>query len=182
MDADLSAGSVACDPAILRLRRALDSEAAAALKTGERSPHHLVDAIFRSLPSDIVHPVLLPADGTDAQGLAVRFRADFDRYVAFAAEYWFRVIHDGIMASGVELHHQGQMINLRDARANGDLDDFVLQEEARGIGPIDRAEFGGAVAKLIKERRSEGRTSRSAFGGNSSGKRTRRGSGPDASS
>jgi hypothetical protein len=61
------------------------------------------------------------------------------------------------------------------------ISEFVAQEEARGIGPIDRTEFGGAVAKLIKERRSEDRTSRSASGGNSSETETHRGSGPDAS-
>jgi hypothetical protein len=61
------------------------------------------------------------------------------------------------------------------------ISEFVAQEEARGIGPIDRAEFDGAVAKVIKAQRSEDRTSRSASGGNSSGKKTRRGNGPDAS-
>ena len=61
------------------------------------------------------------------------------------------------------------------------ISEFVAQEEARGIGPIDRAEFDDAVAKVIKAQRSEDRTSHSASDGNSSGKRTRRGSGPDAS-
>jgi hypothetical protein len=61
------------------------------------------------------------------------------------------------------------------------ISEFVTQEEARGIGPIDRAEFDGAVARVIKAKRSEDRTSRSASGGNSSGKRTGRGNGPGAS-
>jgi hypothetical protein len=62
------------------------------------------------------------------------------------------------------------------------ISEFVAQEEARGIGPIDRAEFDGAVTKVVKGKRSEDRTSRSASDGNSSGKKTRRGNGPDASS
>jgi hypothetical protein len=61
------------------------------------------------------------------------------------------------------------------------ISEFVAQEEARGIGPIDRAEFYGAIAKVIKVQRSEDRTSHSASDGNSSEKRTRRGSDPDAS-
>jgi hypothetical protein len=58
------------------------------------------------------------------------------------------------------------------------ISEFVAQEEARGIGPIDRAEFDGAVTKVVKAQRSEDRTSRSASGDGSTGKRTRRGSGP----
>jgi hypothetical protein len=61
------------------------------------------------------------------------------------------------------------------------ISEFVAQEEARGIGPIERAEFDGAVAKVLKERRSADQTSRSASGGNSSETETHRGSGPDAS-
>jgi hypothetical protein len=72
-------------------------------------------------------------------------------------------------------------ITLSEAISGGRLPEFIAQEEARGIGPIDRAEFDGAVSKVLKERRSEDRTSHSASGGNSSEKRTRRGSGPDAS-
>jgi hypothetical protein len=65
-------------------------------------------------------------------------------------------------------------LSLSRARRRGQLDSFIAQEEARGIGPIDRAEFDGAVAKVIKARRSEGRTSHSSSGDGSSGKRTRR--------
>jgi hypothetical protein len=62
------------------------------------------------------------------------------------------------------------------------ISEFVAQEEARGIGPIDRADFEGAVNKVVKERPPKDRTSRSASGDGSTGKRTRLGSGPDASS
>jgi hypothetical protein len=54
------------------------------------------------------------------------------------------------------------------------ISEFVAQEEARGIGPIDRADFDGAVTKVVKERQPEDRTSRSSSDGNSSGKRTHR--------
>jgi hypothetical protein len=85
--------SVGENPTMLRLRRTLDREAAAALKGGECSTNHLIDAVFRCLPNDIVHPVLLPADGTGNHGLALRFSADFERCVAFAAEYWASLVH-----------------------------------------------------------------------------------------
>jgi hypothetical protein len=62
------------------------------------------------------------------------------------------------------------------------ISEFVAQEEARGIGPIDRADFDGAVAKVIKAQRSEDRTLHSASDGNSSGKKTRRDTDQDASS
>lgn len=72
-------------------------------------------------------------------------------------------------------------LNLMLALGAGRLEEFIAQEEARGIGPIDRAEFDGAVDSLIKAPRLADQTSRSASGGNSTGKKTRRGSGPDAS-
>jgi hypothetical protein len=62
------------------------------------------------------------------------------------------------------------------------ISEFVAQEEARGIGPIDRTDFDGAVTKVVKAQRSEDRTSHSASDGNSSGKKIRRDNGPDASS
>jgi hypothetical protein len=73
------------------------------------------------------------------------------------------------------------MLTLADAIKSGRLQDFIAEQEAAGLGPIDRAEFDGAVARTVKERRLEDRTSRSASGGNSIGKRTRLGSGPGAS-
>jgi hypothetical protein len=45
------------------------------------------------------------------------------------------------------------------------------QEEARGVGPIDRVEFAGAVSEVIKARQPEGRRSRSLSDENLSGKR-----------
>jgi hypothetical protein len=72
-------------------------------------------------------------------------------------------------------------LSLVEAIRSDRLGAFVAQEEARGRGPIDRAEFDGALAKVIKERRLEDRTSHSSSGGNSSEKRTRRGTDQDAS-
>ena len=73
------------------------------------------------------------------------------------------------------------MISLSEALKADRLEEFIVQELGRGIGPIDRAEFDGAVSKIIKAPRPEDRTSRSSSDGNSSGKKTRRDSGQDAS-
>jgi hypothetical protein len=72
-------------------------------------------------------------------------------------------------------------LSLSDAQRRGRIDEFITLEEARGVGPIDRAEFDAGTSKLIKAPQSEGQTSHSASGGNSSGKKTRRGSGQGAS-
>jgi hypothetical protein len=72
-------------------------------------------------------------------------------------------------------------LTLSAAIQTGRLEEFAAQEELRGVGPIDRAEFDGAVSGAIKAPPPKGRTSRSAYAGNSSGKRTRRDSDPGAS-
>jgi hypothetical protein len=73
-------------------------------------------------------------------------------------------------------------LTLAQAQASERLSEFIAQEEARGIGPIDCAEFDGAVANLLKAQRLEDRTSHSASDGNSSGKRTRQDTDQDVSS
>jgi hypothetical protein len=73
------------------------------------------------------------------------------------------------------------MLTLAEAVKTGSLDDFISQEEARGVGPIDPVEFDGLAAPLIKAPQSEDQTSRSVPIGGLSGKRTRKGSGPCAS-
>jgi len=73
------------------------------------------------------------------------------------------------------------MISLAEARKAGRIKEFVEQESQREIGRIDRAEFDGAVAELVRAPQSEDRTSRSASGGNSSEKKTRRDTDLDAS-
>jgi hypothetical protein len=69
------------------------------------------------------------------------------------------------------------VITLADAIKTGRLNEFVDQEEARGVGPAKRAELDRALAKVIKQRQSADRTSRSASRGGSTGKRTRQGTG-----
>jgi len=73
------------------------------------------------------------------------------------------------------------MLTLRQAIDTDRLQEFIAQEEARCMGPIDRAEFDAAAAKVIKAPRLEDQTSRSASAGNSSGKKTRLDSGQGAS-
>lgn len=68
------------------------------------------------------------------------------------------------------------MITLADAQKTGRLQDFIAEEEARGIGPIDRAEFDALAATLIKAPQSEDQTSHCSSGDGSTGKRTRQGS------
>ena len=73
------------------------------------------------------------------------------------------------------------MLTLTQAIKTGKLQEFTEQEEARGMGPIDRAEFESLSTALIKARQSTGRTSRSSSGDGSSGKKTPQDTGPDAS-
>jgi hypothetical protein len=54
------------------------------------------------------------------------------------------------------------MLTLAEAVKSGRLAEFAAQEEARGIGPIDQADFGATLAKMVKAPRSKNRTSRSA--------------------
>jgi len=73
------------------------------------------------------------------------------------------------------------MLTLAEALKTGRLQEFIAQEEARGVGPIDRAEFDALLKKSATAPQSKDRTSRSASAGNSTGKRIRRGNGPYAS-
>ena len=65
---------------------------------------------------------------------------------------------------------------------SGRLDAFVAQEEARGVGSIDRAEFDRLLVKAVKAPQSKDRTSRSPLPDGSTGKKTRRGNGRRISS
>lgn len=59
-------------------------------------------------------------------------------------------------------------ITLEEARRTGRLDEFVAQEEARGV-VADREAFGRLVGIAVKPRRLEGQTSRSPSADGSSG-------------
>jgi hypothetical protein len=69
------------------------------------------------------------------------------------------------------------MLTLSEALKTGRLQDFIAQEEARGIGPIDRAELDAVAAALIKAPQSEDQTLHSPSADGLTGKRTRRDSG-----
>jgi len=69
------------------------------------------------------------------------------------------------------------MLTFSEAVKTGKLQEFIVQEEARGVGPVDRAEFDRVLANVIKAPQSEGQTSRSPSRGGSTGKRTRQGNG-----
>jgi hypothetical protein len=74
------------------------------------------------------------------------------------------------------------VLTLAEAIKSDRLDEFIdQQEERKVIGSIDRSAFDVAVAKIVKARQPEGRTSRFSSGENSSGKRTRRDNDQDAS-
>lgn len=61
------------------------------------------------------------------------------------------------------------MISLADAVREGRLDEFIAQEEARGVGPAKKAELDAALARVIRAPRSEDQTSRSDDAGGSTG-------------
>jgi hypothetical protein len=69
------------------------------------------------------------------------------------------------------------MLTLSEAVKTGRLQDFIAQEEARGVGSIDRAEFDRLLVKAIKSPQSKDQTSRSPLPGGLTGKRTRQGTG-----
>jgi len=69
-------------------------------------------------------------------------------------------------------------LSLAEAIKSGRLSDFIAQEDARGVGPIDPAEFDAALAAHVTLPQSGDRTSHSACDDGSTGKRTRPGSGP----
>ena len=50
------------------------------------------------------------------------------------------------------------------------LQEFIAQEEARGVSPVDLKEFQDLAARLIKDTPQEDQTSRSPGRGGSSGK------------
>lgn len=62
------------------------------------------------------------------------------------------------------------MINLKEAARTGRIEDFIKQEEARGVPPVDSAELKTAIERLVKPHRSEDRTSRFASRDGSNGK------------
>jgi hypothetical protein len=62
------------------------------------------------------------------------------------------------------------MLSLSDAIKSKRLQDFIAQEEKRGIGPADSKELDKAIKLLATQPRSEDQTSRSTSRGGSRGK------------
>jgi len=73
------------------------------------------------------------------------------------------------------------MLSLVEAIKDGRLQEFIAQEEARGVGPVLRASFDALTATLIKAPQSEDQTSHSASDDGLTGMKIRQGSGPYAS-
>jgi len=51
------------------------------------------------------------------------------------------------------------MLSLSKAQKTGRLEEFITQEEARGIGPISEAEFDLTASTVIKTPLPDGQTS-----------------------
>lgn len=62
------------------------------------------------------------------------------------------------------------MISLAQAIRDGRLEDFIAEQEARSLPPVDKAKLESALAAAIKPPPPEDRTSRSASRDGSSGK------------
>lgn len=86
-----------------------------------------------------------------------------------------RYDHDGIgcALSSHSIMTRGQAVarvTLSAALASGDLEAFILQAEADGIGEADARRFEAGLGRLIKAPLREGQTSRSLAPGGSRGK------------
>lgn len=64
-------------------------------------------------------------------------------------------------------------LSLSDALKSSQIEAFIAQEEARGVGPAPKVELDAALSRLIKAGKSADQTSRSASSDGSTGKRTR---------
>jgi hypothetical protein len=62
------------------------------------------------------------------------------------------------------------MLTLSEAIKTRKIQEFIAQEEARGVAPIDLKEFQDLAARLIKDTPQANQTSRSPGRGGSSGK------------
>lgn len=68
-------------------------------------------------------------------------------------------------------HLEAQMLTLAEALKSNRIQEFVAQEEKRGVGPADRRKLDALIKKTATTpRQSKGRTSRSTSRGGSSGK------------
>jgi len=68
-----------------------------------------------------------------------------------------------------------ERLSLREALASDRLEDFIAQEEARGVGPADSEEVMEAIEAVARPPQSEDQTSRSPSRDGSNEKRIRPG-------
>jgi hypothetical protein len=61
-------------------------------------------------------------------------------------------------------------ITLNQALAGGNLEPFIRQAEADGVGPVDQTELEGRLGRLVRAPQREGQTSRSRARDGSRGK------------
>ena len=54
---------------------------------------------------------------------------------------------------------ESSTLSLREALESGRLQDFIAQEETRGVGPISEAEFDLTASAVIKTPQSDDQTS-----------------------
>lgn len=62
------------------------------------------------------------------------------------------------------------MLTLAQAIRDGRLEDFIEEQEARGLPPVEKSKLESALARAIKPPQPEDQTSRSVSRGGSSGK------------
>lgn len=54
---------------------------------------------------------------------------------------------------------ESKPLSLSKARESGRLQEFIVQEEARGVGPISEAEFNETASAVIRTPQSDDQTS-----------------------
>ncbi len=62
------------------------------------------------------------------------------------------------------------MLSLREAVRQRRLEEFIRQEEARGVGPVDPETFDAAIKALLKDGQSGDQTSGSQTSGDLTGR------------
>jgi hypothetical protein len=81
-----------------------------------------------------------------------------------------------VYASGSEMQGFSELsmpnpgLTLKKAMETSQLEAFIAQAEAAGVGPVSEADFTEAVRRVATPRQRLGRTSRSASRGDSTGK------------
>lgn len=71
-------------------------------------------------------------------------------------------------------------LTLADAVKQERLQEFIAQEEARGVGPINRAEFDALLGRAATAPQSKDQTSRSSSADGSTGRRIHQDKRPSA--